>query len=582
MPATTFDNILKKENTPTGCGVLVMQDGKILAGSRIERAGKGKLCGPGGHIEPGETPEEGARREAYEEFGIVCNELTPLGVQTGRGSHGRSAVFLCTDFSGKPKTDEMEMTEPQWILPGEITEEEAYPPFYQSLQLLPEEGENLMKDKDFKILKADDDQRLVFGWASVIITVDGEKLEDLQHDMIDPEDLEEAAYEYVLNFRDTGEEHLPGYRKKGKLVESCVFTPEKQKAMGIPEGIVPVAWWIGFKIDDEATWRRIKDGTYKMFSIEGKAQREPIEKAKRNYEEFPEYNMWLEENLDATIEEQKAAKEWYKKNRIAKSFDEILEKFNPFHDARGRFSTASGGVSFTITTRDPAKQHWADMAAAREKERTKDWKTPAKPAAATKPSGDFKAIDKAGVKEMKKEMGQNFTQEDIKQMNAHGGGGYFGTGNSFHLNKQLRNGAKLEDLSEDDRKTCETLDKNMKPITRDIKLSRMVNTGFFEQFGIDPDKADTDDNEMKKAVGKVYGNKGYTSTSYDIGENVFTSRKYKLNISAPKGTKAVIRPGHSEAEILLARNTGMVVKGITKKKSMWGGYEYEIDVEVIP
>lgn len=137
MPAITFNEILKAEQTPTGCGVLVLRDGKILAGSRIERAGKGKLCGPGGHIEPGETPEEGARREAYEEFGIVCNELVPLGVQTGRGSHGRSAVFLCSDFTGDPKTDEVEMTEPQWIRPEEIAEEDAYPPFFQSLELLP-------------------------------------------------------------------------------------------------------------------------------------------------------------------------------------------------------------------------------------------------------------------------------------------------------------------------------------------------------------------------------------------------------------------------------------------------------------
>lgn len=143
MPAITFNEILKAEQTPTGCGVLVLRDGKVLAGSRIERAGKGKLCGPGGHIEPGETPEEGARREAYEEFGIICNELVPLGVQTGRGSHGRSAVFLCSDFTGEPKTDEEEMTEPQWIRPEEISEEDAYPPFFQSLVLLP--GEPIAK-----------------------------------------------------------------------------------------------------------------------------------------------------------------------------------------------------------------------------------------------------------------------------------------------------------------------------------------------------------------------------------------------------------------------------------------------------
>lgn len=130
----------------------------------------------------------------------------------------------------------------------------------------------------FDILKSDDDKRLVFGWASIAQTADGETVEDIQNDIIEPEDLEEAAYEYVLNFRDTGEEHLAGYRKKGKLIESCVFTEEKQRAMGLAPGSLPVGWWIGFHIGDDNTWQRIKDGTYKMFSIEGKAERVPVEK----------------------------------------------------------------------------------------------------------------------------------------------------------------------------------------------------------------------------------------------------------------------------------------------------------------
>lgn len=181
-------------------------------------------------------------------------------------------------------------------------------------------------EKSFSVLKTDEDKRLVFGWASISITVAGEQLEDRQEDIIDPEDLEEAAYEYVLEFRDTGEEHIPSMRKKGKLVESCVLTAEKQKAMGIPEGTVPVGWWIGFKIEDDAAWDRVKNGTYKMFSIEGKANRIPVVKAQRNYDEFPSYSMWLEENLDATIEEQREAKEYFRKKKpVAKSFDEILK-----------------------------------------------------------------------------------------------------------------------------------------------------------------------------------------------------------------------------------------------------------------
>lgn len=144
---------------------------------------------------------------------------------------------------------------------------------------IPQTPEN--EKQTFSIFKTDDDKRLVFGWASISITVDGEQLEDRQKDIIDPEDLEEAAYEYVLNFRDTGEEHISTMRKKGKLVESCVFTEEKQKAIGIPLGTVPIGWWVGFKIEDDAAWQKVKNGTYKMFSIEGKASREPVEKADR-------------------------------------------------------------------------------------------------------------------------------------------------------------------------------------------------------------------------------------------------------------------------------------------------------------
>ena len=128
---------------------------------------------------------------------------------------------------------------------------------------------------DFKILKSKD-KRLVFGWASVSITANGELLQDLQNDSIAPDDLETAAYEYVLQFRDGGEEHQPNLRRKAKLVESCVFTEEKQEALGIPPGILPVGWWIGFYVEDDDAWEKIKNGTYQMFSIEGTATRIPI------------------------------------------------------------------------------------------------------------------------------------------------------------------------------------------------------------------------------------------------------------------------------------------------------------------
>lgn len=46
-----------------------------------------------------------------------------------------------------------------------------------------------------------------------------------------------------------------------------------------------------------------------------------------------------------------------------------IEKFNPYHDRLGRFASAGNYNYFTIRTKDPKKQHMADMAIAREKER---------------------------------------------------------------------------------------------------------------------------------------------------------------------------------------------------------------------
>lgn len=138
----------------------------------------------------------------------------------------------------------------------------------------------------FHILKSDGDQRLVFGWANVSVTVDGKQVEDLEGDVIDPEELEKAAYAYVLDFRDAGELHDQGLRKKARLVESCVFTPDKLTAMGIPDGTVPLGWWVGFYVDDDETWEKIKNGTYTMFSIEGRGEREPVAKSAKTFQEI--------------------------------------------------------------------------------------------------------------------------------------------------------------------------------------------------------------------------------------------------------------------------------------------------------
>lgn len=129
---------------------------------------------------------------------------------------------------------------------------------------------NVQKRK-FAIAKSDDDKHLAFGWANVSIRADGEVIEDWQNDIIEPEELEKAAYNFVEFYREGGEMHERG--GVAVLVESVVFTEEKLVAMGIPAGTLPIGWWIGFKVLDDDVWEKVKDGTYSMFSIEGVAER---------------------------------------------------------------------------------------------------------------------------------------------------------------------------------------------------------------------------------------------------------------------------------------------------------------------
>lgn len=130
--------------------------------------------------------------------------------------------------------------------------------------------EDIFKGR-FKVMKSDDEKMLAFGWASVAIRADGEVVEDWQGDIIEPEELERAAYDYVRLYRDGGEMHERG--GVAELVESVVFTEDKMRAMGIPESTLPVGWWIGFRVTDPDVWEKVRDGTYSMFSIEGEAER---------------------------------------------------------------------------------------------------------------------------------------------------------------------------------------------------------------------------------------------------------------------------------------------------------------------
>lgn len=119
------------------------------------------------------------------------------------------------------------------------------------------------------------EQQLVFGYANVSIQEDGTAPFDWEGDETPTSILETAAYNFVLNHGMVNQEHEWG-TECGWLVESMMFTREKMAALGIPEGILPEAWFVGFYIPDPEVYKKVKNGEYNMFSIEGTARRIPV------------------------------------------------------------------------------------------------------------------------------------------------------------------------------------------------------------------------------------------------------------------------------------------------------------------
>ncbi len=145
----------------------------------------------------------------------------------------------------------------------------------------------------FQIAKFNDEQSLVFGFANVSVAKStsvaegGHVIFDLQKDAVPPEELEAAAYDFVLDFRETGEMHEG--QATGQLVESMVFTPEKlaklvtdpttgkvdEVALACLTKAIPPRWWVGFKLN-KRSYEGVKSGKFTMFSVQGEAEREEV------------------------------------------------------------------------------------------------------------------------------------------------------------------------------------------------------------------------------------------------------------------------------------------------------------------
>ncbi len=98
--------------------IIINSKGEILLG---KRADNGMWGYAGGSMEIDEKPEECAKRELYEEMGLIANEITLFMINAGKETHytypngdevsNVEIIYLCNNYQGEIKAIDRELTE---------------------------------------------------------------------------------------------------------------------------------------------------------------------------------------------------------------------------------------------------------------------------------------------------------------------------------------------------------------------------------------------------------------------------------------------------------------------------------------
>ncbi|NHN35524.1 NUDIX hydrolase [Paenibacillus agricola] len=118
----------------TGACVLLCSNQRLLLQRRTDN---GLWALPGGSMEPGETLEEVAKRELFEETGLEARSLELFHMFSGKElyykyPHGDEvynvvSAYVCSDFAGVLKEDGIEVQELRFFNYGEIPVELSPP-----------------------------------------------------------------------------------------------------------------------------------------------------------------------------------------------------------------------------------------------------------------------------------------------------------------------------------------------------------------------------------------------------------------------------------------------------------------------
>lgn len=159
------------------------------------------------------------------------------------------------------------------------------------------------------------------------------------------------------------------------------------------------------------------------------------------------------------------------------------------------------------------------------------------------------------------DLGNDLTSQQVDAIQSYTGSGY------LSINRSLRYGS-----SHDVSSRVAGLDGSMRPVPFDVRVVRNVsNTDVFGTH------------DMSQLVGTVFTDPGYMSTTIQPA-GVFGG-DVQMIIDVPKGSMARyvqnISSHKSEYEMLLARETKMIVKRVEEVSSGYGGKKYKVYMGVI-
>jgi hypothetical protein len=124
-------------------------------------------------------------------------------------------------------------------------------------------------NETFRVFKIDEEQRIIYGWASVT-TYKGELVVDLHGEVIRTNTLHKAFNEFMKELR-VGKLNHSG-KQVGQIVHSFPMSKEICDALGIQtdkEGVIA-----GFYVTNDTLWEQVKSGEFAEFSIGGRAQKQ--------------------------------------------------------------------------------------------------------------------------------------------------------------------------------------------------------------------------------------------------------------------------------------------------------------------